>query len=59
MPSVYDVIGEPLLFGAIQLNVTLTFVLMTVVGAAITSGIAAALIDTSFEFSPKPTRVRA
>jgi len=57
--TVYDVIAEPPFDGAVQLIVTLTFVFTAVVGAAGTLGIAAALIDTSDESVPKPTRFRA
>jgi len=53
------VIGEPPLKGATQLIVTLTFEFIAVVGAAGTLGIDAALIDTSDESGPKPTRFLA
>jgi len=56
---VYDVIGDPPFDGAVQLIVTLTFVLVDVAGAAGTPGFAAALITTSDESAPKPTRLRA
>jgi hypothetical protein len=56
---VYAVIAEPPLEGAIQLIVTLMFVLAAVVGAAGTLGLAAALTLNTDESSPKPTRVRA
>jgi hypothetical protein len=56
---VYAVIAEPPLEGATQLIVTLTFVFTAVVGAAGTLGIAAALMATSDESVPKPTRLRA
>jgi hypothetical protein len=56
---VYVVIAEPPLEGATQLMVTLTFVLTAVVGAAGTLGMAAALMATSDESVPKPTRLRA
>ena len=52
---VFAVILEPTLEGSTQLMVTLKFVLTAVVGAAGTPGMAAALIDTSDEFSLKPT----
>ena len=57
--TVYEVIVEPPLDGAVQLIVTLTFLFTIVVGAAGTLGIVAALIDTSDESWPKPTKVRA
>jgi hypothetical protein len=56
---VYAVIAEPPLEGATQLIVTLTFVFTAVVGAAGTLGMAAALMATSDESVPKPTRLRA
>jgi hypothetical protein len=56
---VYAVIAEPPLEGATQLMVTLTFVFTDVVGAAGTLGMAAALMATSDESVPKPTRLRA
>ena len=57
--TMYAVITEPPLEGATQLIVTLTFVLAAVVGAAGTLGMAAALMATSDESVPKPTRFRA
>jgi len=57
--TVYVVIAEPPLEGATQLIVTLTFVFTAVVGAAGTLGMAAALMATSDESVPKPTRFRA
>jgi hypothetical protein len=57
--TVYAVIAEPPLEGATQLIVTLTFVFTAVVGAAGTLGMAAALMATSDESVPKPTRLRA
>ena len=57
--TVYEVIGEPPLDGAAQLIVTLTLVFIVVVGAAGALGIDAALIDTSDESGPKPTRFLA
>ena len=59
MATVYAVIVEPPLNGASQLMVTLTFELTVVVGAAGTLGMAAALMATSVESAPRPTRVRA
>ena len=53
------VIAEPPLEGATQLMVTLTFVFAAVVGAAGMLGMAAALMATSDESVPKPTRLRA
>ena len=57
--TVYDVIADPPLEGAVQLIVTLTLVLVDVVGAAGTAGIAAALIVNSDESALKPTKLRA
>ena len=55
----YEVIAEPPLEGAVQLIVTLTFEFTVVDGAVGTLGTAAALIDTSDESEPKPTRFLA
>jgi len=55
----YEVIAEPPFDGATQLMVTLVFEFTVVVGAAGTLGIAAALIDTSDESGPSPTRFLA
>ena len=57
--TVYAVIAEPPLNGAIQLIVTLTLVLVAVVGGPIMPGIAAALIETKAESAPRPTRFLA
>jgi len=53
------VIAEPPLNGAAQVTITLTLEFTAVVGAAGTLGIAAALIETSDESSPRPTRLLA
>ena len=57
--TVYELITEPPFDGATQLIVTLTLVFTAVVGAAGTLGMAAALIDTSFESAPRPLRFLA
>lgn len=52
---VFAVILEPRLEGSTQLMVTLKFVLTAEIGAAGTPEMATALMDTSDEFSLKPT----
>ena len=54
-----EVIGEPPLFGAVQLIVTLVFEFVDVDGLAGKSGFAAALTSTSDESAPKPATLRA
>lgn len=57
--TAYELIADPPLNGAVQLMVTLTFEFTEVVGAVGTKGTDAALIETSDESAPRPTRLRA